>query len=330
MFAFCGRSLLAPIRRQRVATQVQTALGDSHCSLHRLNSQCSHSLRGFIVFSALRMFHGCVWCCFWSCLCACVYNDTREFFPRCFVYAGVRLASADWGTWILHTECVNSGWTPGCTVSGTLWQPRPNDPARDCTVHGEVLYSRTANPPPPPPPPTPTSFSPSLFPRTLPHLSALPSLCSQLFSISPSMLFFSPTHPLLCSLLSFPFSMTLFSTREKVHAAGNLGETHAADLPIKTDRLSLMRHTRTSWSGSWNEDEETRFLHSNKINSCVISFKVVSISAFYSSFLITPNKIHKCCNLSTNRSCLLIFFPTIHSSSLKNCPYGVLASPSIG
>lgn len=213
MFAFCGRSLLAPIRRQHVATQVQTALGDSHCLLIGLNSRCSQGLRGFIVFSTFHMFHGCIWCCFWFCLCACVCNDTREFFPRCFVYAGVRLASADWGTWILHTECVNSGWTPGCTVSGTLWQPRPNDPARDCTVHGEVLYSRTANPPPPPP--TPTSFSPSLFPRTLPHLSALACLCSQLFSISPSMLFFFPytSPPVFSSFFPF-FNDTVFNKRE--------------------------------------------------------------------------------------------------------------------
>lgn len=308
MFAFCGRSSLAPIRRQRVATQVQTALGDSHCLLIGLNSQCSQGLRGFIVFSTFRMFHGCVWCCFWSCLCACVCNDMREFFPRCFVYAGVRLASADWGTWILHTECVNSGWTPGCTVSGTLWQPRPNDPARDCTVHGEVLCSRTANPPPPPP--TPTSFSPSLFPP-VPSLTSLlypPSALNFSQSLPPCC-FFSPTHPLLCSLLSFPFSMTLFSTREKVHAAGNLGENHAADLPVKTDGLSLMRHTRTSWSGSWNEDEETRFLHSNKINSCVISFKVVFVSAFYSSFLITPNKIHKCCTWALTEVAFYFFFP---------------------
>lgn len=73
----------------------------------------------------------CVWC----------LNAHLSFIPVC---AGAGLASADWGTWILHIECLNSGWTPGCTVSGTLWQPRPNDPARDCTVHREVLYSRTA------------------------------------------------------------------------------------------------------------------------------------------------------------------------------------------
>lgn len=74
-----------------------------------------------------------------------LHNNVRWFSCFC-VFAAVRQASADWGTWILHTECVNSGWTPGCTVSGTLWQPRPNDPARDCTVHREVFCARTATP----------------------------------------------------------------------------------------------------------------------------------------------------------------------------------------
>lgn len=79
--------------------------------------------------------------------------------------AAVQQANADWRTWILHTECVNSGWTPGCTVSGTLWQPRPNDPARDCTVHREVLHSRTAT---------------LLLPSTPPSPSILPLLSASL------------------------------------------------------------------------------------------------------------------------------------------------------
>lgn len=138
----------------------------------------------------------------------------------CFcVYAGVWQASADWGTWILHTECVNSGWTPGCTVSGTLWQPRPNDPARDCTVHREVFYSCTA---------TPSShyhpFSLPFFPHPL---SASPAPCfTSLFCPPSSLNFFqsfpSPcvfsTQPLLLSILSISVSITLLSTRQKLSA----------------------------------------------------------------------------------------------------------------
>lgn len=113
-------------------------------------------------------------------------------FLCCCVYAGVRLASADWGTWILHTECVNSGWTPGCTVSGTLWQPRPNDPARDCTVHGEVLYSRTT---------TPSSHS---------HLSPSPSpLISSLFPLHPPSPLYS-TLPLLSTSLNLSLHAVFF------------------------------------------------------------------------------------------------------------------------
>lgn len=146
-------------------------------------------------------------CLFVVSVYVCEMIHVHFFLHRC-VFAGVWLASTDWGTWILHTECVNSGWTPGCTVSGTLWQPRPNDPARDCTVHREVLYSRTATPPP-----TSTSFPLHVPPA--PSFTSLPSLSSQLFSISPFMLCFFTAPPAFPSL---SISITLLSTRQKLSA----------------------------------------------------------------------------------------------------------------
>lgn len=162
--------------------------------------------------------HLCLFvCCLWSCLCARPCNAMRGFRCVCCVYAGVRLASADWGTWILHTECVNSGWTPGCTVSGTLWQPRPNDPARDCTVHGEVLCSRTATPS------SHSHLSPSPFsphPLSVPPAPSFTSLLCppsplNFFSISPFMLCFFTTPPAFPSL---SICITLLSTRQKLSA----------------------------------------------------------------------------------------------------------------
>lgn len=116
------------------------------------------------------------------CMCDMIH---MSFSPCCCVYCGAWLACTGWGTWILHTECVNSGWTPGCTVSGTLWQPRPNDLARDYTVHREVLYSRTATPHPTPSKShlSPFPSSPLGSPCTLLHLSSLPCF-STFFSLS--------------------------------------------------------------------------------------------------------------------------------------------------
>lgn len=163
-------------------------------------------------------------------------SDTREFFWCCCVYAGVRLVSADWGTWILHTECVNSGWTPGCTVSGTLWQPRPNDPARDCTVHREVLYSRT-----------PSSHS-HLSPDPLSVLPA-PSFTSLLYPPSPSLpsccVFLQPS----LLFLSLFISITLLSTRQKL-SAGILRRR----VPQTCQRRQnvFKYQTLTRLSGLWN------------------------------------------------------------------------------
>lgn len=133
---------------------------------------------------------------------------------RCYsVYAAVLLANADWGTWILHTECVNSGWTPWCTVSGTLWQPRPNDPARDCTVHREVLYSGNAIPPPIR---LPTPAFPPLFPLEFPLYpasplySALPLVST--FSISSSMLLFNTNFLAFFSLSKYFYDTVVSRT----------------------------------------------------------------------------------------------------------------------
>lgn len=142
---------------------------------------------------------------FWT-LCACVMIHVSFSVLLC-IYAGVRLASADWGTWILHTECVNSGWTPGCTVSGTLWQPRPTDPARDCTVHREVLYSCSHL----------LLSLPSLFLCALLHFSTLP-LLSTFFNLSLHTAFLFVTTP--PAFHSPSISLTLCSS-QTVPANGN-------------------------------------------------------------------------------------------------------------
>lgn len=65
---------------------------------------------------------------------------------------------------------------PWVTVSGTLWQPHPNDPARDYAVHQEVPCSCTPVPSTPcaTPPLCPTLPSALLFSSTSPHF-CLPS-----------------------------------------------------------------------------------------------------------------------------------------------------------
>lgn len=62
---------------------------------------------------------------------------------------------------------------PWVTVSGTLWQPHPNDPARDYAVHQEVPCSCTPVPSTPraTPPLCPTLPSALLFSSTSPPFS---------------------------------------------------------------------------------------------------------------------------------------------------------------
>lgn len=155
------------------------------------------------------------------------------------MYDGVGQASTDWGTWILYTECVNSGWTPGCTVSGTLWQPRPNDPARDCTVHREVFYSRTA---------TPSShyhpFShPSLIPYLLPLYPASPlysALPLNFLQSLPSSCVFFPL-----SLSCFPFLVFLFPSpcfqKDRNCLLASWGDSPCR--PAKADKIYLNTQT---------------------------------------------------------------------------------------
>lgn len=164
-------------------------------------------------------------------------------------YAGVLLANVDWATWILHTECVNSGWTPGCTVSGTLWQPRPNDPARDCTVHREVLYSGNAIPPPIL---LPTPALPPLFPLELPLYlpsplhSTLPLVST--FSISPSMLLFNTNFPAFFSLSKYFYDTVVSRTEMESSRYTDTGPSQFANC----NRLVLW-NSRTSWSGLFNQ-----------------------------------------------------------------------------
>lgn len=171
------------------------------------------------------------------------YLSSRTLFTMLFFHvsvrnAGVWQASADWGTWILLTECVNSGWTPGCTVSGTLWQPRPNDPARDCIVHREVFYSRTA---------TPSShyhpFSLLFFPHPLsaslaPCFTSLfcpPSSLNLFQAHSSSCVLFHTTSPAF-PILSIFFYHVVVNKTETV--CWHLGET-APCRPAKVDKISF-------------------------------------------------------------------------------------------
>lgn len=103
----------------------------------------------------------------------------------------------------------------------------------------------------PPPPPTPTSLPPLLpssplcSPCTLLHLSTLPSLSSQLFSISPFMLCFFTTPPAFPSL---SISITLLSTRQKLSA----GISERQVLQTCQWRQNVFKY-QASLSGLWNE-----------------------------------------------------------------------------
>lgn len=181
----------------------------------------------------------CVRWCFWSRLCACVCNDTREF--SCvalymLVYGWRALTEG-------HGSCTLSVWTLAEPL-GVLFQARSDNLAPMTRLATAQFTGRSSTHAQPPPPPTPTSFSPSphslsVPPCTLLHLSTLPSLSSQLFSISPFMLcfFFFSFHNPSC----FPFSLYFYDTvvNKTETACWHLGETGPADLPMETDKLSL-------------------------------------------------------------------------------------------
>lgn len=158
------------------------------------------------------MFRKCICVCLLLLLilflCMHVYNDTHELFcvaVYMLVY-GWRVLTEG------HGSCTLSVWTLAEPL-GVLFQARSDNLApmtRLATAQFTGRSSTHAQPPHLPLPPLP-----SRSPCTLLHLSTLPSLSSQLLSISPFMLCFFTTPPAFPSL---SISITLLSTRQKLSA----------------------------------------------------------------------------------------------------------------
>ena len=141
-----------------------------------------------------------------------------------------------------HGSCSLSVWTLAEPL-GVLFQARSDNLAPMTRLATAQFTGRSSTHAQQPPPPTTTSLppvfpsSPICSPCTLLHLSTLPSLFSQLLSISSFMLCFFTT--LLRSLLSI--SITLLSTRQKLSA----GILERQNLQTCQSRLNLFKYTNT-------------------------------------------------------------------------------------
>lgn len=214
----------------------------------------------------------CVRWCFWSRLCACVCNDTREF--SCvalymLVYGWRALTEG-------HGSCTLSVWTLAEPL-GVLFQARSDNLAPMTRLATAQFTGRSSTHAQPPPPPTPTSFSPSphslsVPPCTLLHLSTLLYPPSPLnFSQSlPSCCVFFFSQPLLFSLLSLFLWHCCQQDRNCLLASGR----NRSCRPANGNRQAVF-NTLTSWSSLWNEflcgwNGRSGSFHNNNINPDLI------------------------------------------------------------